>query len=137
MNELERWLANPLVVLGLILIVGGIFAMVLASTWRYEYERGGYDSVHRGAPGKHRKEADSGYHAIATARVRVPQEAYVKEESRAYRERWQDEGRPFPYGEEGRAHPEASQAITKIFRNDITGEVVFVDEAGRRVEFES
>lgn len=47
MNEVARWLSNPLVLVGLCAIVGGGLLLFVSWAFTGEYERGGRDSVHR------------------------------------------------------------------------------------------
>lgn len=71
-----------------------------------------------------------------TRRIRQPQEEDVQEESREDSERREDEGRPLQDGEEGGTDEEAPGKV-RAFRNDVTGEIIMLDEFNRRIEFES
>lgn len=82
---------------------------------------------------------EDGDHARTARRIRQVEEEHVEEESREDRERREDESGTFPYGEESRAYPEASREVAQArwFRNSVSGEYVFIDEHGRRVDFDS
>lgn len=76
-----------------------------------------------------------GYHPFTPARVREPEAEDVKEEGGADCERWQDEERSYPDGEE--SSTDAPTEVNGYFRNTITGEMIFFDANGREVTFES
>lgn len=200
MTEFGRWLSDPLVLVGLCAIFGGGILCAVAWAFTGEYERGGYESVHRrpdpkkaepwmvdsgGQPIVHRprhqfagtpdertrnlmpyvaasrarvvylkaleeeenaevekrEAARWSHHPGTSSRVRIAEEEDEQEEGREDRERGEDEGRPEGYGEESRAYPqEAPQVATareRWFRNAVTGEYIFLDEYGRRVDFRS
>ena len=50
--ELARWLSNPLVVVGLCAIAGGLLLAFLAWAFTGEYEKGGYEERHAATKGR-------------------------------------------------------------------------------------
>lgn len=84
---------------------------------------------------------ESGNHAGETGRVRPSQNEDVEEEGSEDRERREDEGGTIRNGEEGGAYTEAPQSvacpIAGWYRNTDTGEYVFVDEFGRKVDWQA
>jgi hypothetical protein len=173
MAELGELLSDPIAVVGLCAFFGALIFGVLAFAFTGNYEKGGYEPVHR-RPAvmeawhrepsgeqahlpRHRADTmeghttrirgvarvsmtDSGglthgYHPFEAARVCEPEEEDGQEEGGADRERWEDEDRAYPHGEESRT--DAPQEVNGWFKNTITGELVFFDENGREVTFES
>lgn len=82
---------------------------------------------------------EDGNHAGTSGRVRQSQKEDEQEEGSEDRECRQDEGRPLEDGEEGGAYPEAARpvGVERWFRNTVTGEYIFVDRYGRRVDFDA
>lgn len=84
------------------------------------------------------EEASWSYRAGETGRVRrAPAERDVEEEGGADRERRELPREAVAYGEESREDTRTARPeIDRFFKNTITGEVVFLDSMGRRIDFD-
>jgi hypothetical protein len=78
---------------------------------------------------------EDGNHTRTTRRLRQVEKEHGEEEGRAHRERGEDESRPLEDGEEGSGDAEAPSL--SWFRHPGTGEYIFVDAAGRQVEWDN
>lgn len=195
MADLGRFLDDPLVLVALCAIGGGLMMGVVAWAFTGEYEKGGYESVHVrpkqmkpwsvepipvdtkeparhrldttegrttrldayartgsararvvmiGPEGLSRDEEASGTHRTGTAEYlrRSPVEGDEQEEGGEDRERGQLPREAVEDGEEGGADTEGPARPTlagqaRWFRNAVTGEYIFVDEYGNRIDFEA
>jgi hypothetical protein len=83
------------------------------------------------------EETSGSYRAGETGRVRrAPEEGLHEEEGSADRERGELAPQAFEDGEEGSEDAgEARPEVARWFRNAVTGEYIFLDEYGRRVDF--
>jgi hypothetical protein len=203
LHDLGVFLDNPMTIVCLCGIGGGLALGVCAWAFTGEYEKGGYESVHKRptlskakpwmldtdghaivkppdtqAPARHRldtiqeettnlgayvdtlratarsrvvmigpegiiddEEASRTHRTGETGRVRrAPAERHVEEEERPDSERGELPREAVEDGEEGSAHEEVPAVVNgnaRWFRNTVTGEYVFIDEAGRRVEWQA
>jgi hypothetical protein len=200
LHDLGAFLDNPMTIVCLCGIGGGLALGVCAWAFTGEYEKGGYESVHRRpqemkpwhvepsgerpiipstqAPARHRldtireettnlgawvdtlhasarsrvvmigpegivddEEASRTHRTGETGRVRrAPAEGHVEEEERPDSERGKLPCEAVADGEEGSAHEEVPAVVNgnaRWFRNTVTGEYVFIDEAGHRVEWQA
>lgn len=199
LHDLGVFLDNPITLLCLCAIGGGLAFGIVAWAFTGEYEKGGYEPVHvrPKTPEPWDREPDSGEFSVIAARVdtkeparhradtmggettrldaytrtararvvligpeglsrdeeasgayragsaqylrRATPEGDVEEEERPDRERGELPREAVEDGEEGgedeTVPPLAGQA--RWFRNTVTGEYVFVDEFGRRIDFEA
>lgn len=80
------------------------------------------------------------HHAGESPRVRIDAgQGDEQEEGGADRERREDEGRPVAHGKEGGADAQTAREVAQArwFHNAVTGEYIFLDEQGRRVDWAS
>lgn len=94
--------SEPLVLLGICAILAGLALLLIYFTIPDPFE---YKGNHRGD------------HTRTRARIREAQKEDGKEEGGADRERREDEGRTFPHGEEGGAHPKAARTVRVLLED--------------------